>query len=60
MFQKLLSGRANTRYKLYPDLNHIFVKGIYDDILKAAREYKVERHIPEEVIKDIAAFIRNA
>ena len=59
MFRKLLAGRANTRFKLYPDLNHIFVKGIYDDILKASKEYKAERHIPEEVIGDIAAFIRN-
>ena len=41
-------------------LNHIFVRGIYDDILKASKEYKVERHIPEEVIADIAAFIRDA
>jgi dipeptidyl aminopeptidase/acylaminoacyl peptidase len=60
MFKKLLAGRANTSYKLYPDLNHIFVKGIYDDILKASKEYKAERHIPEEVIRDIAAFIRDA
>ena len=60
MFKKLLAGRPNTSYKLYPDLNHIFVKGIYDDILKASKEYKVERHIPEEVIGDIAAFIRDA
>ena len=60
MFRKLLAGRANTRFKLYPDLIHIFVRGIYDDILKASKEYKVERHIPEEVIADIAAFIRDA
>ena len=60
MFRKLLAGSANTRFKLYPDLNHIFVRGIYDDILKASKEYKVERHIPEEVIADIAAFIRDA
>ena len=60
MVRKLLAGRANTRFKLYPDLNHIFVRGIYDDILKASKEYKVERHIPEEVIADIAAFIRDA
>lgn len=60
MFRELLAGRANTRFKLYPDLNHIFVRGIYDDILKASKEYKVERHIPEEVIADIAAFIRDA
>ena len=29
MFRKLLAGRANTRFKLYPDLNHIFVKGYH-------------------------------
>ena len=56
-FQKLLAGRANTGFKLYPGLNHLFVEGIYDDILKAAKDYKVERHIPEEVIGDIAAFV---
>ncbi|MDO5455944.1 MAG: alpha/beta fold hydrolase [Eubacteriales bacterium] len=57
-FQKLLAGRPNTGYKLYPGLNHIFVKAIYDDILKASKEYRIERHIPEEVIRDIAAFIK--
>lgn len=57
-FQKLLAGRADTGYKLYPGLNHIFVKAIYDDILKASKEYRIERHIPEEVIRDIAAFIK--
>ena len=57
MFKKLLAGRENTRYKLYPDLNHVFVKGIYNDILKASKEYSVEQHIGEDVIGDIADFI---
>ena len=57
MFKKLLAGRENTEYKLYPELNHIFVKGIYNDILKASKEYSVEQHIGEDVIGDIAAFI---
>ncbi len=56
-FQTLLAQRDNTEFKLYPDLNHLFVEGIYDDILKATKEYSVERHIGEEVIGDIAAFI---
>ena len=56
-FKKLLAGRENTWYKLYPELNHIFVKGIYNDILKASKEYRVEQHIGEDVIGDIAAFI---
>ena len=56
-FKKLLAGRENTHYKLYPELNHVFVKGIYNDILKASKEYSVEQHIGEDVIGDIAAFI---
>ena len=35
-------------------------EGTCDDILKASKEYKGKRHIPEEVIGDIAAFIRDA
>ena len=56
MFKKLLASRENTRYKLYPELNHV-VKGIYNDILKASKEYSVEQHIGEDVIGDIADFI---
>jgi hypothetical protein len=33
------------------------VKGIYNDILKASKEYSVEQHIGEDVIGDVAAFI---
>ncbi|MBQ1507970.1 MAG: alpha/beta fold hydrolase [Erysipelotrichaceae bacterium] len=57
VFQERLKDRPNTFFKLYPALNHVFVEGIYDDILKATKEYSVERHIGEEVIKDIASFI---
>ena len=56
-FQRLLAGRPNTEYRLYGDLNHLFVKGMYDDILKASKEYQTERHIGPEVMDDIAGFI---
>ena len=56
-FRELLSDRKNTVFKLYPALNHVFVNAIYDDILKASKEYRVERHIGEDVICDIASFI---
>ena len=59
MFKKLLAGRENTQYKLYPELNHVFVKGIYNDNLKASKEYSVEQYIGEDVIGDIAAFIHS-
>ena len=58
-FRELLSERESTEYRLYPELNHCFVKGIYSDILKASKEYSVERHIGEDVIEDIASFILN-
>lgn len=57
-FKEQLRGRENVEYRLYPELNHLFVKGIYNDILKAGKEYRVEQHIGPEVIDDIAAFIR--
>ena len=57
-FQEMLKDKTNVKYKLYPGLNHLFVQGIYDDILKASREYSIERHIGDEVLKDIADFIK--
>ena len=56
-FREQLQGRETVEYRLYDELNHVFVKGIYNDILKAGKEYKVEQHIGAEVIDDIAAFI---
>ncbi len=56
-FKEQLAGRDNVEYKLYPELNHCFVTAINDDILRATKEYSVERHIGENVITDIAEFI---
>ncbi len=56
-FRELLAKRANTYFKLYPGLNHVFVDAIYKDIMKAAKEYGTARHIGEEVSGDIATFI---
>ncbi len=58
-FQEELATRKNTSFKLYPELNHCFVQAIQDDISKVSIEYGTERHIGEEVIGDIADFIRN-
>ena len=55
--EKLLADRSNTAFRLYPKLNHVFVEAIYSDILKASKEYSVERHVGEDVIGDIAAFV---
>lgn len=57
-FKTILAGRPNTVFRLYPELNHCFVQAMYSDILKVSKEYSTERHISDEVIKDIADFIR--
>ena len=57
-FRELLAGRNNTFFKLYPELDHAFVKAIYGDITKVSKEYKVERHIGKNVFRDITEFIR--
>ena len=59
-FQELLKDRPNVEYRLYEELNHLFVKGIYNDLRKAAKEYKVEQHIGADVLDDIAAFLLRA
>ena len=59
-FQVLLAGRPNTVFKLYPGLNHVFVEAIYSDIMKAKQEYSTERHIGDEVISDIAEFVKKS
>ena len=56
-FKEQLAERKNTFFRLYPELNHVFVEAIYEDISKVSKEYSVERHIGEEVIGDIAEFI---
>jgi acetyl esterase/lipase len=57
LFQELLAERPNVEWRLYEDLNHLFVRGIYHDIAKASKEYRVERHVDSKVMDDIAEFI---
>ena len=58
VFQDLLAGRDNTVFRLYPGLNHLFVDAITDSLMKATKEFGVERHIGDNVIDDIAHFIQ--
>ena len=59
-YQALLGDKPNASFKLYPGLNHAFVPAVYGSILKAKQEYALEQHIGDEVIGDIAAWIRAA
>ena len=58
-YKELLKDRDNVTFKLYENLNHLFVNSVYGNIMKAMKEYKVEQHIGENVIKDLADWILN-
>lgn len=58
-YQKILVGRSNVTFKLYPDLNHAFVPATYEDISMAKKEYSIEKHIGDDVISDIANWIKS-
>ena len=57
-YQQLLSGKSNVTFRLYPGLNHAFVPSVYGNIMQAKQEYGIEQHIGEEVILDIANWIK--
>ena len=55
LWRKGLAGSKNASYKLYPDLNHLFMTGPGAKATPA--EYSVAGSVKEEVIADIAKFI---
>jgi len=52
-YQTLLSGKANITFKLYPDLNHLFIRSTTGTI----DEYEIADHVDSTVLKDIADWI---
>ncbi len=51
-----LSGRRDVRVVVYPQLNHLFVKG---DGPSDPNEYRIPGNVAEPVIKDISEFVTN-
>jgi len=54
-WQSALASRSDVQFKLYPELNHIFVAG---EAKSTPAEYNVEGHVAEQVITDIAEWIK--
>lgn len=53
-YQTALAGRTDTRIKVYPDLNHLFMEGSGKS---TPAEYAVRSPVAKSVIDDIAAFV---
>jgi len=58
LYKKLLKDHPRVQYRLYENLNHVFVPSVYGLISKAKQEYNVEAHIGEDVTADIAHWIQ--
>ena len=59
-YKQLLSGKSNVTFRFYENLNHAFVPSVYGNIMKAKQEYSIEQHIAEEIIGDIANWIKQS
>lgn len=58
LYQQLLKDHPDASFRLYEGLNHCFVPSVFGRIDKAKQEYKVKQHIGEDVISDIADWIK--
>lgn len=56
-YKKIMGDKPNATFKLYPNLNHMFMPSVYGELLKAKKEYKVAQHVNKDVINDISDWI---
>jgi len=53
-WEMALSGRSDVRFRVFPDLNHLFIAGRGRP---TPTEYQIPGHVAQEVIEEIAAWI---
>ncbi len=54
-WKKALAGRPDVTFRLYPSLNHLFIEGVGKSV---PSEYEKPGHVAQQVVDDIAAWIR--
>lgn len=57
LYKALLEQKPNVTFKLYPGLNHLFMKSVYGRGKNSQKEYKVPSNVEETVLNDIAQWI---
>jgi dipeptidyl aminopeptidase/acylaminoacyl peptidase len=57
LYREICGGSGNFVFKLYPELNHLFMKSIYGTIRDFKKEYKVPQKVDSAVLDDIAGFV---
>jgi len=57
LYKKICAGKQNVHFKLYPELNHLFMKSVYGRIKDLGKEYKIPQNVDTTVLDDISQFI---
>jgi len=58
-YKEIMGDRPNATFKLYPNLNHLFMQTVYgNDISKGLKEYKKPQKVDENVMDDITNWIK--
>ena len=58
-YKEILADHPNATFKLYKGLNHAFMPSLYGTIDKALKEFKTEQHVDEQVIADMADWMKS-
>ena len=58
-YKEIMGDRPNATFKLYPNLNHLFMPTVYgNNISKGLKEYKKPQNVEEGVMDDIADWVK--
>ncbi|MDR2557943.1 MAG: alpha/beta fold hydrolase [Oscillospiraceae bacterium] len=57
LYRELLAGRDNVTFKLYEDLNHLFMPGEKTAITELMEQYEIPGNVDSQVLADIAEWI---
>ncbi|TVY11068.1 alpha/beta hydrolase family protein [Paenibacillus cremeus] len=57
-YREKLKDHPNATFKLYPGLNHLFMKAVYGTLKDIWEEYNIPQTVVSTVVEDIAQWIR--
>ncbi len=59
LYKQILANKPNVDFKLYPGLNHLFMKSVYGTVKEYKKEYKIPSKVDINVLSDMAQWILN-
>jgi dienelactone hydrolase len=57
LYKQILADKPNVTFKLYPGLNHLFMKSVYGTVKEFKKEYKIPSKVDMSVLSDMAQWI---